>query len=416
MSLSHGRDLLAIPGPSVIPDRVLRAMHRAAPNIYTGELVEVTATAIAGLRRVARTGAGAVAMYMGNGHAAWEAALINLFAPGHRVLVLSTGRFGAGWAEMARRMGIDAEVMDFGFRAAADPARLTERLRADTGHALRAVLTVQTDTASGVRNDIPALRAAIDVAGHPALFGVDCIASLACEPFEMDAWGVDLMVAACQKGLMTPPGLAFTVHGPRAEAGRVPCPSAYWDWGPRVRPQLFYEHFCGTAPTHHLYGLHEALEMILAEEGIEQVWARHAVFARAIWAAVERWGEGGALALNIAERGARSHAVTTIRTGPGEANRLRAWCETTAGLTLGVPLCPAGQDPESLFRIGHMGHLNPPMVLGALATIEAGLAALGIPHAAGGAGAAALVIAGVGGSAPEPKRSTNVVEQAAETH
>ncbi len=416
MCLSHGRDLLAIPGPSVIPDRVLNAMHRAAPNIYSGELVAITASSIADLRRVARTTVGAVALYIGNGHAAWEAALVNLFAPGDRILVLSTGRFGAGWAEMARRMGIDVELMDFGFRAPADPVRLTERLRGDASHDFRAVLTVQTDTASGGRNDIAALRAAIDAAGHPALFGVDCVASLACEPFEMDAWGVDLMVAACQKGLMTPPGLAFTFHGPRAETARVPCPSPYWDWGPRVRPQVFYEHFCGTAPTHHLYGLRTALDMILAEEGLEQVWARHAIFARAIWAAVEHWGAGGALALNIADARDRSLAVTTIRTHPGDAERLRAWCEEAAGLTLGIGLCPPSEDPRSLFRIGHMGHLNPPMVLGTLATIEAGLAALEIPHAAGGAGAAAREVARVGGTAPEPIRSTNVVEQVAETH
>lgn len=414
MSLSHGRDLLAIPGPSVIPDRVLNAMHRAAPNIYAGPLVDVTASIIEDLRRVARTEAASVALYIGNGHAAWEAVLANLFAPGHRVLVLSTGRFGAGWAEMARRMGIEAEVMDFGFRAPADPARLAERLRADEGHEIRAVLTVQTDTASGVRSDIASLRAAIDAAGHPALFGVDCIASLACEPFEMDAWGVDVMVTACQKGLMTPPGLAFTFHGARAEARRVPCASAYWDWGPRVRPERYYEHFCGTAPTHHLFGLRAALDMLLAE-GMERVWARHATFARAIWAAVRHWGREGALALNIAEPADRSHAVTTIRTGPGEASRLRAWCEREAGLTLGIALCPPGEDPESLLRIGHMGHLNPPMVLGTLATIEAGLAALGIAHASGGAGAAARVIAEAEEAAPNRSAATNGVDRALET-
>jgi alanine-glyoxylate transaminase/serine-glyoxylate transaminase/serine-pyruvate transaminase len=183
-----------------------------------------------------------------------------------------------------------------------------------------------------------------------------------------------------------------------------------------VRPEYYYEHFCGTAPTHHLYGLRTALDMLVAEEGLEAAWARHERFACAIWAAVEHWGRGGALALNVADPAFRSHAVTTIRTGPGEAGRLRDWCETVAGLTLGIALCPPGEDPAGLYRIGHMGHLNPPMVLGGLATIEAGLAALGIPHAPGGVTAATAVIAAVGGSAPEPFSSTNVVEQVEETH
>ncbi len=392
MSLSHGRDLLAIPGPSVIPDRVLRAMHRAAPNIYDGALVDLTRGVIADLRRVART-SGAVAIYIGNGHAGWEAAIANILSPGDKALVIATGRFALGWAQMAARMGVDVEILDFGFRAALEPQRVADRLRADKAHAIKAVLTVQTDTASSVRNDIPALRAAMDAAGHPALLAVDCIACLACDPFEMDAYGVDVMVAACQKGLMTPPGLAFTWHGPKAEAARVDARSAYWDWGPRTQGEAFYQLFCGTAPTHHLYGVREALDMILKDEGLEAVWARHAVFARAVWAAVEAWGTHGALALNIAEPELRSHAVTTIRTAPNAAASLRDWCEHTAGLTLGIGLASDGQQADSLFRIGHMGHLNPPMLLGALATIDAGLKACGIAHGPGALEAASGVIA-----------------------
>ena len=300
MTLSRGRDILAIPGPSIIPDRVLSAMHRPAPNIYEGELVEMTETVIADLKRVARTD-GAVAIYIGNGHAGWEAATANILAPGERALVVATGRFGLGWAATARQMGVEVEVMDFGFQATVDPERLAARLVADRGHAIKAVLAVQTDTASSVRNDIAALRAALDAAGHPALLAVDCIACLGCDRFEMDAWGVDVMIAACQKGLMTPPGLAFTFHGPKAEAARVACASPYWDWGPRTRPEVYYQLFCGTAPTHHLYGLRCALDMIVKEEGLEAVWTRHGVHARAVWAAVEAWGAGGALALNIAD-------------------------------------------------------------------------------------------------------------------
>lgn len=392
MTLSRGRDILAIPGPSIVPDRVLNAMHRAAPNIYEGELVEMTATVVADLKRLAGTGGEAV-IYIGNGHAVWEAAIANLLRPGQKALVLATGRFGLGWAATARQMGIDVEVMDFGFGSAIDPARVEARLRADTAGEIRAVLAVQTDTASSVRSEIAPLRAALDAAGHPALLVVDCIASLGCDRYEMDAFGADVTVAACQKGLMTPPGTAFVFFNARAAAAAVDCPSPYWDWKPRARPEVFYQLFAGTAPTHHLYGLRCALDMILEEEGLEAVWRRHAVQARAVWAAVEAWGAGGGLRLNVAAPELRSHAVTTIRAAPGDGTRLRRWCADAAGLTLGIGLSAPGIDPEGLFRIGHMGHLNPHMLLGTLATIEAGLGALGIAHGAGAVEAAAGVIA-----------------------
>lgn len=408
MSLSRGRDILAIPGPSIIPDRVLAAMHRPAPNIYEGQLVEMTETIVTDLGRVART-AGKPAIYIGNGHAAWEAGIANILAPGQKALVVATGRFGLGWAHTARVMGVDVEIMDFGFHAALDPDRVEDRLRADHAHEIRAVLAVQTDTASSVRNDVAGLRAALDAAGHPALLVIDCIASLGCDRFEMDAWGVDVTLAACQKGLMTPPGMAFTFHGPRAEADAtgVACTSPYWDWGPRTAPTIAYERFCGTAPTHHLYGLRTALDMILEEEGLEAVWARHATLAAAVWAAVEAWGRGGALALNIADPAIRSGAVTTIRTGSGDGMRLRRWCAEAAGVTLGVGLSVPGVDPDSIFRIGHMGHLNPPMLLGTLATIEAGMRALGIPHGVGGVEAAGATI--VEAIAPALDTATKIV-------
>ncbi|WP_299133173.1 aminotransferase class V-fold PLP-dependent enzyme [uncultured Amaricoccus sp.] len=391
MSLAFGRDVRAIPGPSMIPDRVLGAMHRAAPNIYEGELIDMTRTVLDDLRRVART-EGSVAIYIGNGHAGWEAALANMLSPGHKALVIATGRFGFGWADTARRMGIDVEVMDFGFRAPADPDRIEARLRADHGHEIRAVLATQTDTASSARNDVLALRAAIDAAGHPALLAIDCVASLACDRFEMDAWGVDVMVAACQKGLMTPPGMAFTFQNAKALAARVACASPYWDWGPRINPAAHYQLFCGTAPTHHLYGLRVALDMILTEEGLENTWARHETFARAVAAAAGTWGARGALELNIAAPSARSAAVTTIRTGPGDGARLRRWCQEEAGLTLGMGLDVPGEDPASAFRVAHMGHLNPPVLLGTLATIEVGLAALGIAHGRGATESAAAAV------------------------
>lgn len=395
MSFAFGRDLRVMPGPSVIPERVLGAMHRAAPNIYGDALAELTGRVFAGLRRAARTEA-EVAVYIGNGHAAWEAATANMLAPGDRALVLASGRFGLGWAATAQRMGVAVETVDAGFRGAVDPGRLEERLRADRAGAIRAVLVVHADTASAVRNDIAPLRAAIDAAGHPALLAVDCVASLGCDRYEMDAWGADVTLGACQKGLMTPPGLAMVWVGPRARAAAAPAASPYWDWKPRIAPAAYYELFCGTAPTHHIYGLAEALTMLLDEEGLERVWRRHAAFARAVWAAVEAWGAGGSLELNIADPGRRTHAVTTVRAGAGEGDRLRAWCEAEAGLTLGVglgaPGAPGGRD-DALFRIAHMGHLDPPMLLGALATIEAGLVACGVPHGRGGVEAAARVVA-----------------------
>ncbi|GGH58877.1 aminotransferase class V-fold PLP-dependent enzyme [Frigidibacter albus] len=398
MSLAQGRPYLAIPGPSTMPDRVLNAMHRAAPNIYEGALVEMTRGIYPDLRRVADTAAH-VAIYIANGHGAWEAANANMFSRGDKALVAATGRFGIGWADSARRVGVDVEVIDFGRASPADPARIAEALAADTGHAIRAVLVTHVDTATSVCNDIPAIRAAMDSVGHPALLAVDCIASLGCDEFHMDAWGVDVMVAASQKGLMVPPGLGFVWFSDKALAAseRSDLVTPYWDWKPRAVGAEYYQFFCGTAPTHHLFGLRESLTMILDEEGLPHVWARHEVLARAVWAAFDAWGKGGDIALNIADPARRGHSVTAARIGGGGAGRLRKWLETEAGVTLGIglgmalPTDPAYQD---YLRVAHMGHVNAHMTLGVLATMEAGMRALGIPHGPGGVEAAAAVVAG----------------------
>jgi alanine-glyoxylate transaminase/serine-glyoxylate transaminase/serine-pyruvate transaminase len=397
MTLANGRPYLAIPGPSVMPDRVLRAMHRAAPNIYHGELVEMVPGIVADLRRVARTDHHA-AIYIANGHGVWEAALSNVFSRGDKALALATGRFTHGWTEMARKMGVDVEVIDFGRRSDIDMALVAERLARDDAHAIKAVLCVQVDTATSVRNDVPGLRATLDAAGHPALLMVDCIACLGCDRFEMDGWGVDVMVTGCQKGLMTPPGLGFVFFNDKADRAResANCVTHYWDWRPRVNPQGFWQYFDGTAPTHHLYGLREALDMIF-EEGLEAVWARHERLANAVWAAFDAWGTEGPLELNVADPGKRSHAVTAARIGAPHGTRLRTWVEERAGLTLGIGLgMETAEDPKSdgFFRLGHMGHVNAQMVLGALATIEAGLTAIGVPHGRGAVEAAAGVITG----------------------
>ncbi|MHC0053267.1 pyridoxal-phosphate-dependent aminotransferase family protein [Actibacterium sp. D379-3] len=397
MPLSHGRPYLAIPGPSVMPDRVLQAMHRPAPNIYAGALVDMVAGIVPDLKAVARTRHNA-AIYIANGHGAWEAALANTCARGDKVLVLATGRFGHGWAEIARRMGVEVEILEFGKRAPVDVAQVEDRLRADTGHGFKAVLTVHVDTSTSVRNDVAGIRAAIDAVGHPALYMVDCIASLGCDAFEMDAWGVDVMVTGSQKGLMTPPGLGFVFFNDKAEAVRagMDLVSNYWDWVPRAHPEEFYQYFGGTAPTHHLFALREALTMLVHEEGVAGALARHAVLARTIWAALEVWGQAGPVELNITDPAHRAHAVTAVRIGAPNGTALRDWLSTRAGVTLGIGLgmAPAG-DPawHGFFRIGHMGHVNAHMVLGMLGTIEAGLIALDIPHAKGALEAAAAVIA-----------------------
>ncbi|MEM6578981.1 MAG: aminotransferase class V-fold PLP-dependent enzyme [Pseudomonadota bacterium] len=392
MTHSGGRDHLAMPGPSIIPDRVLQAMHRAAPNIYAGELVEMMEPIARDLCDVART-KGNVAIYIGNGHAAWEAVLANLIAPGELVLVPATGRFGLAWGDMAQERGIEVETLDFGRQSAVGLARFEEALRADPGHRIKAVLATHVDTSTGVLNDIPGMRAALDAVGHPALLVSDNIASLACDRFEMDGWGVDAMVAGCQKGLMVPPGMSFVFVGPRAIAKRraMPRVSRYWDFLPRIEPEIFYQYFCGTAPTHHLYGLRAALDM-LAEEGLDAVWRRHERLARAVWAACDTWAAAGVMRVNIADHDQRSRCITALALPAPLGADLRGWLEREAGVTLGIGLgmeTPADPKATGAFRIGHMGHLNLHGLMGVLGAVEAGLQALSIPHGQGALPAAA---------------------------
>ena len=389
-TLARGRPVVSIPGPSVIPDRVLSAMHRPMPNIYEGDLVELSEGLLADLPGIALT-RGQPFIAISNGHGVWEMALTNTLSKGDRVLVLESGRFAVGWGEMGRVLGLDVEILHAPERRGVDPQMVEERLRADRAGEIRAILVVQVDTASGVANDIPAIRAAIDAAGHPALFMVDCIASLGCVEYRMDDWGVDVTVAGSQKGLMVPPGLGFAWAGARAiaahrAAGLV---TAYWNWTARMDESRHYLRYCGTPPVTHLFGLREALDMI-AEEGLEAIWARHGVLARAVRAAVAAWATPGGIEMNITDPGARSDVVTTVLTGGIDAARLRALAERQAGLTLGIGL---GAWEGAAFRIGHMGHLNPPHVLGTLGTIESVLAAMQAPMGGSGVAAAAAEIA-----------------------
>lgn len=389
-----GRPYVAIPGPSALPDRVLAAMHRPAPDIYAPE-IEALAKAIAGdLRAVAGT-TGHLAMYLCNGHGTWEAMATNLFSPGDRVLLAACGTFGHGWASVLTGLGLAPQVIDFGRQTPADPERIAEALRA--APKTRAVLVTHVDTATSVKSDIPAIRAAMDAVGSEALLAVDCVASLGCDRFEMDAWGVDVMLGASQKGLMTPPGMGFVWFSDKArEAGRgARLRTPYWDWTHRADPEEFWQYWFGTAPTHHLFGLTESLGMILRDEGLTAVWARHDRLARAVWAAVEAWGAGNpAIRLNVADPAARGRSVTSVSFGAPHAAALRDWV-TGHGLTLGIGLgMGTEEDPRASgwLRIAHMGHVNAHMTLGALAVIEAGLRALGIAHGSGALEAAAAEV------------------------
>ena len=381
--------MVSIPGPSVIPDRVLAAMNRPMPNIYEGDLIEVSFSVQDDLRKIARTER-PVFISVSNGHGAWEMAISNTLSRGDKVLVLESGTFAVGWGEMAEVSGVKAEILSGSDPDPVNPEALEERLKADVSKEIAAVMVVQVDTATSVRNDIQAIRKAIDAADHPALLMVDCIASLGCEPYEHDEWGVDITVAATQKGLMVPPGLGFVFASEKALAAheRADLRNGYFDWEPRTNPEQHYKIYCGTPPIQHLWAMREALDMLF-EEGLENVWERHRVLADAVRAAVEAWHAPNGLSFNIASPESRSNSVTTILTGDVNASELRRIAESDAGLTLGIGL---DEFVDRAFRIGHMGHLNPPMILGTLGTIEATLTTMGAPMRESGVAAAAAVI------------------------
>ncbi len=397
MSKFFGRHHIAIPGPSIMPDRVIRAINRPAPDIYDPELAEMVYGVINDLKIIAGT-SGYATIYICNGHGVWEGSIANLFSRGDKVLVLATGIFGSGWGGFAKALGIAVETMDFGKRNPVDTDRLVARLVQDKQHEIKAILVVHVDTSTSVRNDIKDIARAIKSLDHPALLAVDCIASLGCDNFCMDDWQVDVMVSGSQKGLMTPPGLGFIYFNERArEVGKkAKLRTPYWDWERRVNPEEFYQLFCGTAPTHHLFALREALDMIVHEEGLEQVYKRHAVMAEAIWAAFDTWSSEGQVEMNISDKNHRSHSVSTIKMKSPNGKLLRKWTQEYSGLTLGIGLgMETEQDPNSTgyFRIGHMGHLNPNMILGLLGSIEAGFDHLKIRRGKGAIEAAAKVIA-----------------------
>ena len=388
--LGFGRDHLAIPGPSIIPERVLAAMAKPMTDIYAGELVDVSARVFSALPAIAGAD-GPVFVVMSNGHGAWQMAINNTLSRGDEILVLESGRFAVIWGDMASRSGVKVEVLGGTDRHPVDPAAVADRLAADTERRIKAVLCVHTDTASGIVNDIPAVRQAIDSVDHPALFMVDCIASMGCEPFRMDAWGVDVTVAASQKGLMVPPGLGFVWASEKALEAHASADlrDGYFDWDRRLNAGFHYELYAGTPPVSHLYAMAEALDMIDEQGGIEQVWARHRALASAVWAAVTAWSTPGGIEFNVIDPDHRSAAVTTVLTGSIPADEMRSILRYQARLTVGVGI---GDFADRAFRIGHMGYVDPPGLLGTLATVEAALLAMRAPLGGSGVAAASEAI------------------------
>jgi len=384
MSVAKGRQFLSIPGPTNVPDQVLQAMQRPAIDLYSGEMVEITESCLADLRTIFGT-KGRTYVYAANGHGGWEAAVSNVLSRGDTILVLESGRFAVGWGEMAKMMGVEIETLKGDWRHAVNPAALEERLKHDKAGIIKAILTVQIDTASGVVNDIPAIRKAIDAAKHPALLMVDCVASLGCMPFAMDAWGVDVAMSGSQKGLMTPPGLAFVAANEKARAVHKTAGlrTLYWDWTFR-ESEVHYQKHCGTPAEHLLFALRKAIDMLLAE-GLEAASRRHTLLADATRAAVSKWAEGQVLAFNVTNPAERANSITNILLQGRDPQQLLNYCRDKCGVVLGVGL---GELSGKAFRIAHMGHVNAPMVLGTLGAVEMGLVALGIPHGSGGTQAA----------------------------
>jgi alanine-glyoxylate transaminase/serine-glyoxylate transaminase/serine-pyruvate transaminase len=384
MTVRAGREFLAIPGPTNMPEDVLRAMHRPALDIYSREMVELTAGLLGDLTKLFAT-KGHTYIYIANGHGAWEATLSNVLSRGDKVLVLESGRFAINWGAAAAAMGAEVEVLKGDFRRAIRPAEVEARLRQDKTHRIRAVLAVQVDTASGVFNDIEAIGKAIRATGHPALYMVDTVASLGCMPFEMDGWGVDVAMSGSQKGLMTPPGLGFVAASDRArevhKTANMRTP--YWDWTERDGPE-HYRKYAGTAPVHLLYALRQAIDMLF-EEGLETAFQRHRLLGEAVRRAVATWAEGQVLSLNITEAGERANTVTTVAMNGHDPVALHRYAKEKCGVVLGTGI---GELLGKGFRIAHMGHVNAPMILGTLGVVEMGLNALDIPHGKGGTAAA----------------------------
>ncbi len=372
-----GERFLHSPGPTHIPAEVLSAMHRQPMDHGDPRLDAMIAVCEAGLRRLLQTEQADLYLYASNGHGVWEATSENLLAPGQAVLIPGTGHFSEQWALQAEATGRRVIRTPFREGYPIDAGDVEQALRADGKREIVAVFAVHTDTASGTTSDLKAIRAAIDAAGHPALFVADVVASLAAVPFAMDALGVNVAVGASQKGLMSPPGLGFVAVDARADAvaAKNTAPRYYWDWT-RRKADYSYKKFCGTAPQNLLFGLEAALALLF-REGLDAVFARHALLAHAVQAAVECWSREGAVFLHCRVPAARSVSVTTIEVRDGiDVEALR----TVARERFQVAFAGAlGPQLGRAFRIGHLGDVNAAMILGCLAGVEAAMLVQGIP-------------------------------------
>lgn len=391
MSIQRGWQFFMHPGPTNIPRRVLQAMARPALDFTGSEFVTLRDACLERLKRILKTERAVVVSYAASGNGAWEASIANLFSPGERVLVCESGYFSRNWAATAEAFGLAVEILPTPEREAVDVELLRERLARDTAHAIKAVLLVHNETSTGMRHPAAEARAAIDAAGHPALYLVDTISSLASYDFRMDEWKVDLAVGGGQKGLMLPPGLSFTAANDKALAAAQAArsPRRYFDWRNMVKDGR-QASFVGTAPMHFFFGLQVALDM-LEEEGLENVFARHRRLAQATRACVDAWAAGGGPEVFARERATASDSLTAVLMPAGhDADRVRHIAEARYGVALGRGLTTL---QGRVFRIGHMGALNEPMLLGALAAIELALRDAGVPYGRGGLEAAQVALA-----------------------
>ena len=382
MTHASGRHFLQIPGPTNVPDRVLRAIDRATIDHRGPEFQKLGQEVLAGMKQVFKT-AGTVIIFPASGTGAWEAALVNTLSPGDRVLMYETGHFATLWNNMAKRLGIVPEFIGSDWRRGADPAAIETRLKEDRGHEIKAVCVVHNETSTGATSRIGEVRKAIDRAGHPALFMVDTISSLASIDYRHDEWGVDVTVAGSQKGLMLPPGLSFNAVSEKALAAghSAKLPRSYWSWDEMVGPNKtgFFPY---TPATNLLYGLREALHMLLEEEGLENVFRRHDRHAEATRRAVRAWGLE-ILCMNPAEY---SSSLTAVLMPQGHSEvEFRKVVLERYNMSLGSGL---GKVANKVFRIGHLGDFNDLTLLGTLAGVEMGLALAGVPHRQGGVAAA----------------------------
>ncbi len=398
MSFRSGRHFLQIPGPTNVPDRVLRAIARATIDHRGPEFGELGREVLAGLKTVFQTKA-PVIIYPASGTGAWEAALVNTLSPGDLVLMVETGQFATLWNKMATKLGVRTEFLTTDWRHGADPAAIEARLREDKAHAIKAVCVVHNETSTGVASRIHAVRKAIDAAAHPALFMVDTISSLGSLDYRHDEWGVDVTVAGSQKGLMLPPGLSFNCVSDKALAAAksAKLPRSYFGWDEMLAANKS-GYFPYTPATNLLYGLAEALEM-LQEEGLANVFARHACHGEATRRAVRAWG----LEILCANPDEYSNSLTAVLMPAGhDADKLREIILEAYDMSLGTGL---GKVAGKVFRIGHLGDFNDLTLMGTLAGVEMGLALAGVPHRKGGAQAAMDYLAECAGAAKGTRKA-----------